>query len=173
MKTLYTNIHINSSPSSIVDATDIFSYIDSYFKIWKTDQKMCQIKHDALKVFELAEDMTFKQMFADPENQHLSQSEIIEFCKNHRDKLSQDWCTFFLFKANDQFFVARVRFADDGSLDAYVYRLEDDYVWDAEYRHRVVVPQLATEAVSPDSLTLTTFVSDLEQLVNKYKSEIK
>lgn len=75
----------------------------------------------------------------------LTQSQILNFVAKHKSWLRTDgYATFFLFKANNQFFVASGSFDGDGSLGVRVYRFEDDDVWDADYRRRVVVPQLAT-----------------------------
>lgn len=41
------------------------------------------------------------------------------------------------------FFVANVNFNDDGTLNVNLNRFENDNVWNAENRHRVVIPKLA------------------------------
>ena len=94
----------------------------------------------------------------------LTQAQIVEFCRTEKDKLSQDWYTFFLFKVGGEFFVAFVYFVVGGQLRVGSYRFSRDGVWNAEYRHRIVVPQLTLKPldISPsDSLTLR--VSELER----------
>jgi hypothetical protein len=67
--------------------------------------------------------------------------------KKHRKWLRADgYGTFFLFKRGEEFFVADVRVYDVGSLRVSVFKLAHDFVWHAEYQHRVVVPQLDTLA---------------------------
>jgi cAMP phosphodiesterase len=76
----------------------------------------------------------------------LTQSQIISFCKKHKKNLaSNNAATLFLFKENNEFFVAYVCVDFDGLL-VDVYRFEDDRVWSAAYAHRLVVP--ATKLVA-------------------------
>jgi hypothetical protein len=69
--------------------------------------------------------------------------QVALWVETHPDMLRQrGYSTFLLYKVGDEFFVADVRVLSDGLLvDAY--RFSVDSVWDAERRHRVVVPQLA------------------------------
>lgn len=116
------------------------SYIDSDFTNWSLNEKQKPTKIINLNVFELTKDSTFKEIFTRPDKMIMTQSQIIEFCKNHKERLS-DYYTFFLIKVNDEYFVVRVRVNSDG-LSVRVHRFEDDYVWHAEYRRRLVAPQL-------------------------------
>ena len=70
---------------------------------------------------------------------------MVGFCRAHRALLRADgYGTFFLFEGEDGgFFVAFVDFDDFGRLAVRVGPFSVDYVWGAEWRHRVVVPQLA------------------------------
>jgi hypothetical protein len=74
--------------------------------------------------------------------QILTQEQILYFIKNHEDKLRDDgYATFFLFESHGEFFVAYVYFYSFGSLSVSVGRFESAFVWGAEYRRRLVVPQ--------------------------------
>lgn len=124
----------------IAKANDIFqSYIDSDFKNWKLDKKSEAKPETNVVVYELVKDGNYKDIFTgDLDKICLTQSQIIEFCKNHKELLSKYSATFFLFKENNEFLVAYVNVNDDG-LYAYVSRLALDYVCFAASAHRVVV----------------------------------
>jgi hypothetical protein len=133
---------------TIAEAKKTFkSYIDLDFKNWnlnKAGQKTGQIpKTD---VYELVADATFVQMFGSLSDNLdklvMSQSQIIEFCEKYPTWLRQDgYATFFLIKEDGKYFVVSVRVGGVG-LSVDVDRFEDDYVWGAERRRRLVVPQL-------------------------------
>lgn len=136
----------------IKDATDIFSYIDSDFSNLNVKDTEGTVKREVpLDIYDLTEDKTFKQMFTDPENQWVTQEEVIDFCKNRKKELSS-WFTFFLLKSGNGLFVADVRVCSDG-LYVFVRLFEDDYAWLAEYAHRVVVPHLGSQSTNKDSFT--------------------
>ena len=100
-------------------------------------------------VYEMIKDGKYRQIFGGfGENLRRlvwQESQIVAFCRDHRDLLRADgYGTFFLFEGEDGgFFVAFVDFDDFGRLEVRVYPFSVDNVWGAEYRHRVVVPQLA------------------------------
>ncbi len=157
---------------TIAKAKEVFSYIDSEFEDWTLDNKQPATKEIKVTVLELLENATFKGIFTDPNSQVLTQNQILEFIKNHKNQLRQDgYATFFLFKENDQLFVASLR-VDGGELRVYVYQLEGDHVWFGEFRHRVVVPQQTLESL--ESLTLSTSdhnpdIEIVESIVTKIK----
>lgn len=127
-------------------AEDIFGYIDFDFKNWGLDKPERATVETAVQVYEMVKDATFVQMFSslgvDLDKLCLSQHQIEKFCREYRDWLRTDgYATLFLFKVRDQFFVACVR-VGSGSLRVSAGRFEDDDVWFAVRRHRVVVPQL-------------------------------
>lgn len=169
MKTLHQNITLpeTTGTQTIAQATDVFYYIDSDFKAWGTDKKGTENKPLEVTVCELTENMTFAQMFPKIEEMTLTQEQIIEFCKTHKDKLQKDWYTFFLFKVGEEFFVADV-YVDPGGLDVYVSRFSRDNVWVAENRHRIVLPQLALKHVDPVTLRNSDSVS-LESAIQMVK----
>lgn len=131
---------------TLANAKDVFkSYIDDGFKNWKINNKSVATEETPVEVRELVKDATFVQMFGslgtDLDKLCLTQHQIKMFCKKHSNWLRTDgYATFFLFKENNQFFVARV-YVESGGLSVSVDHLGDDYVWNAECAHRVVFPQ--------------------------------
>jgi hypothetical protein len=72
----------------------------------------------------------------------LTQPQIKRFVQDHRSWLRTGGCaTLFLFKANNELFVADVDLDDGGRLGADVHRFSDGHVWSARFRDRLVVPQ--------------------------------
>lgn len=132
---------------TLATAKEVFpSGIDGDFKNWGTNKPGITTKEIAVDVHELVKDGTFAQMFGslgtDLDKLCLTQSQIKNFCKKHPEWLRQNgYATFFLFKVEDQFFVAGVGVRSDG-LHVRVCRFEGDDVWSAESSHRLVVPQL-------------------------------
>lgn len=122
------------------------SYVDPDFKNWNLDQASQTTPETPTNVYEMIAGATFVQIFSslsgDLDKLYLTQEQIEEFCLSHRQWLRTDGnATFFLFKENNEFFVAGVDVYSDG-LRVCVCRLEDDDVWLGDCRHRVVVPQL-------------------------------
>jgi hypothetical protein len=133
----------------ISTATRTFSIgVDKEFARWDLDKRRSATLATNVSVYEQIERVTFVQMFGSL-NSHFdklafTQDQIIEFCEKHRSRLRKDgYSTFFLFKEDDQFFVARVNEFTNG-LYAIFYRLDYGDAWSAGYRYRVVVPQLNT-----------------------------
>lgn len=154
MKTLKQNIPLIANPHEyIANATDVFSYIDSDFKSWNTNiGEDTDSEISSCSVSELTENKKFSDIFTDPEHMYLSQKQVIDFCRNHKDQLSENY-TFFLFKVGTELFVASVYVRSGGGLGVDVNRLSDGRVWSAERRHRVVFPQLTPHPLDSDSLT--------------------
>lgn len=134
---------------TIAKAKEVFTWgIDDDFKNCGCDVKAVPTKAANVHVYEMIKDGTFAQIFGGLSNNLddlcLTQDQIIQFCEKHKKWLHADgYATFFLFKANGEFFVARVDVGPDGTLYAYLLRFSRDRVWLADYRHRVVVLQLA------------------------------
>lgn len=139
----------------IKDASDVFtSWIDSDFKNYGLTQQESTQKAVICDIYEMDSDATFKQLFTDPENQWMTQEEVIQFYTDHTDDLRQDgYGTFFLLKKDTDFFVAIVDFDGGGRLCVYVYKFSDGRVWDAEGRHRIVVPQRSLKTLESESLS--------------------
>lgn len=159
LKKLEENIVLKatSGRETIARADDVFiGYIDSDFEKWNLDKKGGKTEETKIAVLEMTQDGTFEQIFGsisnDKDSLCLTQNQIIEFMRSHKDKLNKDWYTFFLFKEGNDFFVAGVRFCGDG-LYVRVYRLSRGCVWLAEGGRRVVVPQLALKNSEADTLT--------------------
>lgn len=152
MKILTQNLQLKvCSKDTINRANDVFSYIDSDFTDWKIDVKSPKTEATKMAMLEMDKDATFADIFGEISNDadllRLTQAQIIEFVTSYKDQLRTDgYATFFLFKENDEFFIALVRFVGVGQLKVSVFRFSDDFVWFAEYR-RVVVPQLALKKV--------------------------
>ena len=131
----------------IADADDVFpGYIDSDFVNYKTNIPGQPTKETPVQVFEMIKDGTFAQIFGgfgeNLDRLCLSQYQIIRFVKDYEKWLRADgYGTFFLFKVGNEFFVAYVH-RYDGGLEVDVRRLSLDYVWSAEFRLCIVVPQL-------------------------------
>jgi hypothetical protein len=142
------NLKATDGKRTIVEAKGMFSGgFDSDYVGWGTDVPGQPKEEMPFEVLELIKNGKFAEIF-EAFGQSLDrlcweQDQILDFVENHPDKLHpKGWATFFLFKVGDEFFVAYVYRFDDGQLLAYVYRLSYDYVWDAGYRYRFVVPQL-------------------------------
>jgi hypothetical protein len=134
--------------ATIAKAEDTFpGWIDRDFENYGTNVQSPATKKTKVTVHEIIKDGTFAEIFngmSDDLNKLvMTQSQIIQFVRKYRQWLRTDgFATFFLFKVGNEFFVARVRFGVGGRLGVYVYRFSSDDVWDAEDRHRIVVPQL-------------------------------
>lgn len=131
----------------LVDATDIFVWIDSNFENDGADQKGKATGKTPVVVHEMTKDATFAQMFgslnADVGKLCLTPHQIKNFVRKFRKWLRiNGWATFFPFESNNELFVAIVHFYPDGGLRVLVDRFGYLNVWDAGRRHRVVVPQL-------------------------------
>lgn len=132
---------------TLAQAKDVFTgYVDPDFKNYGTDRIGQATEKIPVNVYEMAKDATFAQAFSSLGNNLdrlcLSQHQIKQFCRQHRQWLRTDgYTTFFLFKENNEFFVASVRVESRG-LGAGVRRFGRGSVWGADARHRLVAPQL-------------------------------
>ena len=145
---------ISGAETLILDATDgtetiakskdtFNGYLDSDFCNWNLDVPSQPTKEQKVSVFEMTKNGTFSQIYnglsSNLDSLCLTQAQIIGFVKKHRKWLRADgYGTFFLFKRDEDFFVAYVLVNDDGSLDVSVIEFSDDFVWHADNRHRVV-----------------------------------
>lgn len=133
---------------TLAQAKDVFpSGIDSDFTNWNLDKKGNASAKTAVAVYELTQDATYAKMFgslgADLNKLCFTQHQIKRFCKKHSNWLRTGGnATLFLFKENNEFFVARVN-VSSGGLYVRVYRFEIDDVWRAEGQRRLVSPQLS------------------------------
>lgn len=133
----------------ISGAKDIFkSYIDEDFKTWGINKPGSATTEIQVDVHEMVKDGTFKEIFTsisdDLEKLVMTQAQICLFCKKHLNWFRQDeYCTFFLTKQGEEYFVVYVSVLF-GGLNVSVYRFENDDVWYVECRRLVVVPQLVS-----------------------------
>ncbi len=134
---------------TLATAKEVFpSGINDNFKKWGINKAGIATKEQVVDVHEQVLDGTFAQMFGsigtDLDKLCLTQAQIKNFCKKYSSWLRKDgFANLFLFKVEDQFFVASVDVYSDG-LYVRVFRLGYAYVWDAEYAHCVVTPQLVS-----------------------------
>lgn len=99
-----------------------------------------------VKVYELKQNATFFQMFTslndDLNKLCFTQSQIVNFCEKNFEYLRQDgFVTFFLFKENNEFFVAKVN-VKFGRQTVFIHRLDYNYVWKSEHALRLVAPTI-------------------------------
>lgn len=132
----------------LAEAKDVFGYIDSDFQNWGADEKGPATEATPVRVYEMTRNTNFSQMFSslssDIRKLCLTQAQIKNFAKKYRNWLRTDgYPTFLLFESRNHFFVACVGVGSGGALEVVVYRFGDSYVWFAEGRRRLVVPQLA------------------------------
>ncbi|MBN2093950.1 MAG: hypothetical protein JW740_01055 [Candidatus Zambryskibacteria bacterium] len=137
---------------TIAEAKGIFTGgIDRDFVNWDLNTPNEARPKTPVEVHEMVEDDNFKAIF-DSFNRSLddlcfTQDQIITFIEDHKDWLRRNgYGTFFLMKKNGKFFVVYVTLDSDERPHAFVYHLSNAYLWSADYRRRVVVPQLALES---------------------------
>ncbi|OGM89382.1 hypothetical protein A3J77_01165 [Candidatus Wolfebacteria bacterium RBG_13_41_7] len=130
----------------LAKANDVFAAgINSDFVAYGADEPGLATPETSAKVYEMAKDATFAQMFgsleSDLDKLCFTQAQIKGFMKKHRNWLrANNYATFFLFKSRNQFFVACADARLGGGLRVSVDRVDYSCVWDAGYRYRVVVP---------------------------------
>ena len=134
----------------LASAQDIFNYISPDFKNWGCDKPESPTPDITVDVYEQTEDAEYKNIFEsiDQNIDHLvlTTPQIKSFIINNaKDYIlsTEEWTCFrFLFKANDEFFVADVRILSDGNRDVRITRFLDESVRHAKYRHRIIVRTL-------------------------------
>ena len=135
---------------TLASANDVFSYISPDFKNWGCNKAEPITPDMTVEVYEQIKDATYPEIFGsfDQNLDHLvlTTPQIKNFVVNHTKDylLDAEWTCFrFLFKVSSEFFIADVRVLKDGTREVRVTRFLDGSVRHAEYRHRIVVPQLA------------------------------
>jgi len=104
---------------TIYDSKGVFSWKDYDFKNWEVNTSGSATPEIPIGVYEMIRDATFAQMFGSLNSNLnklcLTQSQILNFIAKHKNWLrSGGYGTFFLFKANGNFFVAFVGVFSDG-----------------------------------------------------------
>ena len=150
---------ISEGENLVIPATDgkaLISEEKDVFKVWidpdflrlDANEPSNPTPEAVPRVYEMERDTTFEHMFdsvcKDKDKICWTQSQIIGFVQKYPNWLHPEgWATFFPFKSKGNFFVASVRWHDPARLDVYVSLLREyDGVWIAEFRNRVVLPQL-------------------------------
>lgn len=134
--------------SFLAKAQEVFkSFIDPDFEKWKLAHTSNATKKVAVEIYEMVKDANFVQIFGsigfDLDKLCFTQHQIEVFCTLHHEWLRTDgYGTFFLFKENEQYFVAGVN-VNSGGLVACVSHLGIEIVWGARSARRLMVPQQA------------------------------
>lgn len=145
----YVVIGATDGIDTLASAHDVFSYISPDLKNWGCDNVEQATPEVAVNVYEQIEDATYPKIFSSVGNLDrlvLTTPQIKDFIVNHAEDylLNEEWTCFrFLFKVDNEFFVADVRVLSDGNRDLRITRFLDGSVRHAKYHHRIVVPQLA------------------------------
>ncbi len=98
---------------TLVEATDIFRYIDSNFKNWGCDVPGLPTKETPVRVYEMVTDSSFKEMFSgfgiELDSVSLTQAQIKQFVVRYPQWLKKGGNgTFFLTQVGSEFFIAAV-----------------------------------------------------------------
>lgn len=132
---------------TIASVSDVFTWdIDPDFKNWGLDVPGEAKPETPVQVYEMVADGDYKAIYGSL-GQNLdklcfTQEQIIAFVRDHKNWLRKGgWATFFLFKVAGEFFVARVYLDAVERPSALASRFSFDFVWDADYRHHIVLPQ--------------------------------
>jgi hypothetical protein len=106
----------------------------------------------AVLVYEQIEDATYPTIFGSVGQNLdylvLTTPQIKNFAVNHAKDylLEAEWTCFrFLFKVGNELFIADVRILSNGDRAVRATRFLDGSVRHADYRHRIVVPQLVAD----------------------------
>ena len=163
-----------TEPALISEASDVLTgYIDSDFKNYGLD-KDTPAEEKTVELYKMIENGIFKQIFTQPEKQWMTQGQVIEFVKNHKEDLKTSYgYTFFLLKKNGVFFVAFAYLDGHGRPGVYVRRFDYDFVWGPEFGSQFVVLQLDSKTPSSEtseSLTLGSLDSRIKELENQVES---
>jgi hypothetical protein len=132
----------------ITEDTATFAYIDPDFKKYKdANEPSKPTPSMRVGVYELQKTGTSQEIFDSitkyTEIMELTLEQLVIFCIEHIELLSKNGSTSIVYKnSKNKFFVANVHVDDFGRLWVIVLRLKDDNEWNAESRHRVVLPEL-------------------------------
>lgn len=133
---------------TILNSTNVFTgHIDQDFKDYRTNQPSTATPETSVMVYELVKDRSFKVIFdslnEETERLCLTQSQIVEFVRLHKQHLGTDKhsATFFLFKGHGFFLIARIHL-NDGQPLVFSNQVEVYHRLPAIHQHRFVVPQL-------------------------------
>jgi hypothetical protein len=143
---------------TIAKSRNVFTgYIDKNFVLWNLDKTSKPTKKTWAVVYEMTKYGIFLEIFGSfgrcLDSLCFTQSQVIDFVVNHKDKLHQDgYGMFFLFKKddtifskddpnNENLFIADVRVRSCGYLRVHVDSFSVDNMGIAECPCRFVFPQ--------------------------------
>lgn len=136
----------------LASANDVFNSISSDFKNWGCDKVEPATPEVAVEVYEQIEDADYPKIFGSLDQNLdrfiLTTPQIKNFVVNHAKDylLEAEWTCFrFLFKVDNELFIADVRVLSGGDRAVRISRFLDGSIRHAEYRHRIVVPQLVAD----------------------------
>jgi len=133
--------------ATLAEAKTVFTgWIDEDFKTLDTDVSGEDTNETMVNVCEIIRDGSYGTFFAslgDPHKLVLTQGQIEEFCRSHRDSLWQEGlAACFLFEVRGMLFVASVGESEDGELTVKLDDFNHDFFWLASFDHlRLVVKQ--------------------------------
>jgi hypothetical protein len=124
--------------------------IDASFLEWDLNHPSIATEDILIQVYGQTKDATYENLFAsfaqDLNQLCLSQHQIKQFCRAHYKWMRADgYSTFFLFKKEERYFVARVGRGSGiyfNALYVRVDRFEDDILSLATHKHRLVIPYI-------------------------------
>ena len=145
-------IGATAGTETLASTNDVFSSVSPDFKNWGCDKAELATPDVAVEVYEQIEDADYPKIFGglgqSLDRLTLTTPQIKSFVVNHAKDylLEAEWTCFrFLFKVSNELFIADVRVLSDGNRDVRVTRFLDGSIRHAEYRHRIVVPQLVAD----------------------------
>ena len=142
---------------TIVDAHDVFKFIDEDFKRWGFGSQRYATRKTSAEAYGLWVNATIKEMFTPLSSSNLgalcvTEHQVKLFCKEYQDRMgTRDYLTFFLTKRNpeapatfDNLFAVCVEARQgEGGLNIYIYGFEYGRMWCAgDHRSYLVVPKL-------------------------------
>lgn len=133
---------------TIYGATDVFGKISKYFE--ELNQPGLATGEIVASVYEMIKDANFEEIFtgiaANLDGMVMSQAQVIEFCREHRNWLCRNKASLFLIKKGVRRFVVYVNVNSDGLLSASFDYFIDEDRWCGENCHRIIVPKIILAA---------------------------
>lgn len=141
-------IEATDASEASISVDEIFSYVDPVFKNWDLDSAKQASPEAVIEVYEQTEDAGYPKIFSslgrDLDSLVVSAPQIKSFILNAAKEYlleGEKWTCFrFLFKTNNEFFIADIRILADGGREVRTTPFSDGSVRHAQYHHRIVVP---------------------------------
>jgi hypothetical protein len=141
-------VGVTNGTEILASANDLFSYISPDFKNWGRDKVERTTSEVMVDVYEQIEDATYPKIFGSVDENLdrlvMTTPQIKYFVANLAKNylLNAEWTCFrFLFKVNNELFVADARVHYDSNRDLRVTRFLDGSIRHAKHHHRIVIPQ--------------------------------